>query len=164
MGAELVRPSAAYESSFRAFSREAGPGVRWIGPDESIEAYLTRIEDREAGRDLPENTVAESIRWLVDDGEVVGLTSIRHTLDEHLHRCGGHIGYHIRASRRREGYGSQILPLALDEAHALGISPVLLTCDNNNEGSRKIIERNGGRFDGEADCPGRPPVRRYWFD
>lgn len=35
----------------------------------------------------------------------------------------------------------------LPEAHGIGIDPVLVTCDEDNVASHKVIERGGGIFD-----------------
>jgi len=61
-----------------------------------------------------------------------------------LRKVGGHIGYDIRPSARRHGHATAMLRAALAVAHRLNINPALLTCDTDNLGSRKVIERNGG--------------------
>ncbi len=60
---------------------------------------------------------------------------------------GGHIGYSIRPDRRQQGYGRRILSLALDECVELEMDRVLITCDEDNQPSRRIIEANGGQFE-----------------
>lgn len=42
------------------------------------------------------------------------------------------------------GHATAMLRASLPVARALGISSALLTCDVDNEGSRRVIERNGG--------------------
>jgi predicted acetyltransferase len=51
------------------------------------------------------------------------------------------------------------LALALVEAKGLGLEQVLLTCDEDNDGSRLTIERNGGVYEDS-----RKGKRRYWID
>jgi predicted acetyltransferase len=41
-----------------------------------------------------------------------------------------------------------MLAATLPLAGALGIDPVLITCDVNNTISRRVIEANGGRYAG----------------
>ena len=48
---------------------------------------------------------------------------------------------------------------ALPIARNLGISRVLLTCDDSNAGSRATIEKNGGVYEDT-----RNGKRRYWID
>ena len=45
-----------------------------------------------------------------------------------------------------EGYGIQILKLALVETEKIGIKEVMVTCNIDNEFSRKIIEKNNGKL------------------
>lgn len=115
---------------------------------------------------LPEDRVPCTFFWITDGGEdgdgvpeVVGHLALRHELNAWLHELGGHIGYSVRPSRRREGHASRALALALDEARRLGLDRVLLTCDVDNEGSRRTIEANGGV---QEDV--REGKRRYWID
>lgn len=84
--------------------------------------------------------------WLLDDENqaIVGNGRLRHYLVKHLENEGGHIGYVITPSHRKKGYGKLILDLLLDEARKINIKEILITCDKDNIGSKKIIEYNGG--------------------
>jgi predicted acetyltransferase len=97
---------------------------------------------------------------------IVGRASIRHTLNDVLLRIGGHIGYVVVPEFRRQGHATAILRLALQLAHdRLGLDQVLVTCDDDNIGSIKTIERNGGMLENivsGADLD--KPKRRYWID
>lgn len=103
-----------------------------------------------------------STRWLVDDGEFIGRVSVRHQLTEKLLQEGGHIGYGIRPSKRKMGYGTKILELALPLAKSLVIDKALLTCNDENLGSQKIIEKNGGVLENKVQLPTKLE-RRYWI-
>ena len=83
--------------------------------------------------------------------------------DEQGH--SGHIGYMIRPSGRRKGYGTRILALTLERAREVGLSRVLVTCSPNNIGSARIIENNGGIkvSDGVSPETGEA-TSRYWTD
>jgi predicted acetyltransferase len=50
-----------------------------------------------------------------------------------------------------------MLAAALPIARSLGIAEALLTCDDTNTASQRVIEANGGRF---VDMAGQK--RRYW--
>ncbi len=59
--------------------------------------------------------------WLVRDGcRVLAQSSLRHHLTPALERFGGHIGYVVRPSERRQGYGTLLLALTLASARARG--------------------------------------------
>jgi predicted acetyltransferase len=142
---ELTLPDARYEASFVAAAREAG---REPAP---FAALLQQLADRRAGIALPPGWVAASTYWLVEGAEYLGTVSIRHELTDSLRLVGGHIGYEIRPSRRRQGLGTRMLALALPRARELGIDPALITCDTTNVASRRIIEHAGGRLDSASD-------------
>ncbi len=145
---ELVTPSQRYRTSFLAADAEAaaeGSG-RGISDDASFFALLARIEQFAAGRDLQPNRVQETTLWLVDGDEYIGRIAIRHALTPLLRANGGHVGYDVRPSRRRQGHATRMLRLALPRVAALGIDPALITCDAINLASRKVIEACGGRL------------------
>ena len=58
-------------------------------------------------------------------------------------RYAGHIGYGVRCSEWNKGYGTLMLKLALEKAKEMGLSKVLLTCDDDNPASAKVMEKNG---------------------
>ncbi len=80
----------------------------------------------------------------VRDGVLVGVYSLRHTLDDFEQKYIGHIGYSVRLSERWKGYASELLYQGIQQAHAAGIDHPLVTCDNRNIGSKKVIEGGGG--------------------
>jgi predicted acetyltransferase len=99
------------------------------------------------------------------DGQLVGRTSIRHSLNPYLECWGGHIGYAVRPAFRRHGYATEILRQSLDVARSLGLRRALVVCANTNVRSAHIIERCGGEFENIVPGPeGEGPKRRYWID
>ena len=97
---------------------------------------------------------------------IVGRVTIRLMLNEHLERNGGHIGYVIAPEFRRRGYATRMLASSLRIAREqFRLSRVLLTVDDDNLGSIKAIEKNGGVFDRMVDQAGEArPKRRYWIE
>ena len=104
----------------------------------------------------------------VSDGRVVGVIDFRRPLSDFLLRYGGNIGYTVRPTERRRGYASEMLRLLLPIARAAGETRVLVTCDRDNEASRRTIVRNGGVMENEVpDDPGIGSsgfVQRYWIE
>ncbi len=126
-----------------------------------VEGYLHMTARHAQGQDLQEGWVPASTFWLIDNGKWVGHCNIRHKLTTVLEQRGGHIGYAIHPAERRKGYGREILRLALKEARKLSIDRAMVTCESDNDASRKIIESNGGVLDDEYEFEGER-VRRYW--
>jgi len=115
------------------------------------------------GVGLQPGYVPESVFWLVDGGKYIGCISIRHRFTPLLRREMGHVGYEVRHSERRKGYGKLMLRLALGEAKKIGLKKLLVTCDTKNTGSRKIIEVNGGEFAGKVKSVEKGYKFRYWI-
>ncbi|MBM3278293.1 MAG: GNAT family N-acetyltransferase [Candidatus Handelsmanbacteria bacterium] len=126
---------------------------------------------------LPRGWQQDQVFWLIGGGQYLGQTSIRpHLSSRYLLTYGGHIGYSIRPSRRRQGYGTRILALALEEARRLGLQRVLITCNSDNLPSKRIIEQNGGRYESAMAMPahllraegrsanGQVDKLRYWIE
>lgn len=96
------------------------------------------------------------------DRAVVGFIDIRHTLNDHLLNHGGHIGYSVHPLERRKGYAKEMLRQALEFCRTeLKLDRVLVTCDADNEPSRRTILANGGLLEDTRDQDGTP-VQRYW--
>lgn len=132
-------------------------GDRWATEDGFADfvAYLHADATPDAPR--PQNHVPQSTWWLVDGDEYLGRISCRHVLNEWLAEYGGHIGYEVRPSARRRGHATTMLRAVLPQVHALGIDPALLTCDDTNLASRKVIESAGGVFEDQ-----RLNKLRFW--
>lgn len=158
---KLVVPSVQFKDSFIEAVKEAKADTEfplqhgWYHElsvpelEADFDAFVEKEKSQAEGKNLPEGYVSQTVYWLVDKGEFIGSVRIRHTLNEQLKKIGGHVGYNIRPSKRRQGYGSKILELAVPKARELGIDRLLLTCDAINVASRKIIEKNGGVLDCE---------------
>ena len=168
----LVSPSHEHRETFEEAlreMREAGEvGIRdWddIGAPRTIDDYIRIRQDHADGRNLPEGWVPASTYWLIDRGQFIGEANIRHEVNDHLRTVGGQIGYWIRSSKRQQGYGRAILRFALEKAKELGLSRIVITCDETNAASRKIIESNGGVYESTRDMgPGNPPKLIFWID
>ena len=172
--AKLVIPGEEHLSSYLEACREfKESGIKLHGmkdPDtfsEWKDTIFQTCENNRLGRGLPDGYVPASEFWLVGDGGLIGAGAVRHRLTPALERFGGHIGYAIRPSLWNQGYGTLQLALLLREAFLLGIDRALTTCDENNIGSYRVMEKNGGVYqDTIVDTIDGQPRRtkRYWFD
>ncbi len=133
-----------------------------LGPDRtSFEALLSivRLESDPASV-LPAGHVHSDYYWVTEGRDMVGFLAVRHSIDsDFLRTQGGHVGYSIRPSNRRHGHASRALGHALDRARDLGLTRVLLTCAEDNVGSRRTIEGQGGVFESVFG-----DKNRYWIE
>lgn len=132
---------------------------------EDFDAYLQRVQMEARGVGLPTGRVASDTFCLVWSHRIIGRSRLRHRLTPDLEHEGGHIGYDIRPSERRKGYGTRLLALTLERASARGLRRVLLTCDADNIASARIIEKNGGTLDDQAiSLRSGNLISRYWIE
>lgn len=164
---ELVVPDVRWHASWAASMLEFGSsyahgsGLGDPAPtydEEGCAAYAEWLL-RAAETPIREDWVPCSFYWISDGAEVIGSLALRHRLNDWLLEEGGHIGYSIRPSRRREGHAARALAAALPKAAALGLERVLLTCDEDNPGSRRTIERNGGVYEDTRNAK-----QRFWIE
>lgn len=126
-----------------------------------------RIEDFRTGNNLPNGYVKATYLWLIENDEFIGEVSIRHSLTDSLLRFGGNIGYGVRYSLWNNGFGTKMLSMALVYAKKeIGLNKVLITCNDDNHGSARILEKNGGvlqdKIANTIDGVDRIS-RRYWI-
>ncbi len=146
-GAELSQTAAWIEHN--------APG--WKHPDAFAAVVETVKADAFAETPRLEWHVPCTTLWWVDGEDYLGRIAIRHELNDFLLDVGGHIGYDVRPTRRREGHATAMLQHALPWALRLGIDPALVTCDDDNVGSIRVIEAAGGVLEDV-----RGVKRRYW--
>ncbi len=168
LSVKLVKPSLEYKESFLEAVREFEDKnenfyLHGKKPSDDFNEVLQKIKKYEEGKDLPADRVPQTQLWLVEGDKFIGWVKIRHKLSESLLLQGGHIGYSVRPSERKKGYGTKILKLALPVAKSLGIYSVLVTCDDDNVGSVKIIEKNNGVLEDKIQNEGKLK-RRYWIE
>ncbi|GGQ54393.1 GNAT family N-acetyltransferase [Streptomyces asoensis] len=173
---ELIAPAARLRSSWLAACAEWPPGAHQDGtglrlaPEGDLrdpDVFRTWVERlrRQSDRSVAvgEGRVHATHWWIVEDDSYLGAIDVRHYLNALLLDVGGHIGYSVRPSARRRGLATWALGAVLPRARALGLDRVLVTCDDDNTGSARSIERNGGVLE-DVRAAGSGLKRRYWID
>lgn len=151
----LIKPSTEYLISYIEFSEqlEKEGNKERFSLDEARKdpnAYIEKMKilETEGCKTIAPYLVPTTILWLIkeENNEVIGRLSIRHNLgNKFLKDFGGHIGYAVKPEYRRQGIGGFLLEEGLKFAEKIGIHEVLITCDEGNIPSKKIIEQRGGR-------------------
>jgi predicted acetyltransferase len=169
----LIAPTTRLYDSWIASRDEWGRGVNQdgagLGADDDVDTaqgFSVWVQElrQQSDTSIPakEGRVHATYWWIVEDDIYLGAISLRHTLNDFLLRAGGHIGYGVRPTARRRGLATCALQAVLPEARSLGLTRVLLTCNDNNLGSARIIENSGGVLEDVRDTElGR--TRRYWM-
>jgi predicted acetyltransferase len=167
MNATLVEPTEEFRTEFLEMAQEyySSGEDRYQDALDNFPAYIRSLLDEARGIGLPPGRVPYTTFWLASGRRLIGRSNIRHYLTSDLAYEGGHVGYDIRPSERRKGYGTLILRLTLEEARRFGLTGVLLTCDNDNVASARVIEKNGGRFKEQAMSKRTGKlISRYWIE
>ena len=133
-------------------------------PGEPWEAYIGRLRDQSRGLNLAPERVPTTFLVATDDGLIVGRVTVRHELNAYLAAYRGHIGYGVSPEHRRRGHATGMLRQALIVARSLGVDSIMMTCDDDNPASARVIENNGGVLHSVVEEPGSSvPLRRYWI-
>ncbi len=166
----LVAPHVDFERSYRdAMAEFVAEGrheeLRTLPHHADFSSFVAELHEQSEGRGLADGWVPGSTFWLAEGAQFVGFVEVRHRLTDALRVRGGHVGYAIRPTMRRRGNGRLALALVLPHCLELGIDPILITCDETNEASRRIIEANGGELQDVVEVPHRSVrTMRFWID
>lgn len=166
---KLIKPRLEYMESYRGAVSEnlklsqKLESFQDLPPDE----LFRLMETRERGEDLPEGFVPESFFWMVEGDRFLAQITFRHRLTPGLERFGGHIGYAVRHSEWNKGIGTEMLrQLLVFLREQETVDRVLITCNDENIGSARVIEKNGGvlqdKIENVIDGEQRL-TRRYWI-
>ena len=169
---ELVAPSVRWHTSWLEAREEWGRGAHQDGsglrPEDEVDsaagfaAWVERL--RRAGDPAvppEEGKVHATHWWIVEDEEYLGAIALRHELNDFLLRAGGHIGYGIRPSARRRGLATWALRQVLDVPRTQRLERVLITCEDRNTASARVIESQGGVLE-DVRATELGQTRRYW--
>jgi predicted acetyltransferase len=175
---ELRAPTTAVHASFLQARDEFTAQGRGVGDDRTTVGQELReradtwtdagafaryvesvVADSRPDSPRPPGYVPATTLWWVEGDVYLGRIAIRHTLTAWLREQGGHVGYDVRPSARRQGHATAMLRAALPVAARLGLARVLVTCDADNVASRKVIQACGGILEDR-----RADKLRYWID
>jgi predicted acetyltransferase len=119
------------------------------GPERLLEELTRQDGTINIGGGRRVQRLPSRVFWIFD-GEFCGVINLRYVPGSEAlpAYCSGHIGYAVVPWKQRRGYATAALGMMLPVARALGLARVQVTCDTNNDASRKVILANGGAFTG----------------
>ena len=167
----LIKPDLSYADEITKYKEESlkeSPlinGSAGLNNFSSIEDWLEELKKRSSEATVPEGLVPSSTYLGVreKDNYIVGMIDIRHYLNEYLTQVGGNIGYSVRKTERNKGYAKQMLKLALEKCKELKMKKVLITCDEDNIASEKVILSANAKFEDIRNIDGENK-KRFWID
>lgn len=167
----LVKPDLSYADEIIKYKEESlaeSPiinGSAGLDRLSSIEDWLEELNKRSCEDTVPKGLVPSSTYLGVreKDNYIVGMIDIRHYLNEYLTQVGGNIGYGVRKTERNKGYAKQMLKLALEKCKELKIKKVLITCDEDNIASEKVILSANAKLEDIRNVDGENK-KRFWID
>ncbi|GAA0817893.1 GNAT family N-acetyltransferase [Colwellia asteriadis] len=161
---KLIIPNQQYQKSYNDYIRELGDEERYPFPldfdHRDFPALLEKNNNFAQGKNIPEHMVPSTTLWLVDSNELVGVTNLRHYLNQQIAHCGGHIGLGIRPSYRGKGLGHLLMKLSIEQLFARGVGTIHIHCYKNNSASARTILSNNGILDSEI-TEGGQIIQRY---
>ncbi|PFL17234.1 GNAT family N-acetyltransferase [Bacillus cereus] len=168
---KLLKPIHEYSGEVMAYrhaflqSGEQPHGSSSLQNFDSLDEWFEKVSKQELGESLLANRVPSSQFLSFEKGELIGFVNIRHRLNPELLLESGHIGYSVHPNKSRQGYATKQLQLSLVEAQKLGLKKVLITCDKENIGSAKTIQKVGGVLENEVVSSNSGEiVQRYWVE
>ena len=167
----LVKPDLSYADEIIKYKEESlaeSPiinGSAGLNRFSSIEDWLEELKKRSSEDTVPKGLVPSSTYLAVreKDNYIVGMIDIRHYLNKYLTQVGGNIGYGVRKTERNKGYAKQMLKLALEKCKELKIKRVLITCDEDNIASEKVILSANAKLEDIRNVDGENK-KRFWID
>lgn len=131
-------------------------------PYTSKETYIEFLKELELKKHgINNNEIKEIFYYAYENNKIIGHGSIRLNSEiyNNVYEESGHIMYDVVPSKRNQGYGKVICEKLLEEENKLGLDNVIITCNINNLGSKKIIEKMGGIYINSIDINGTTIIR-----
>lgn len=128
--------------------------------------WLAQVQSFTDRKTVPANWVLSTQFAAIreSDQTLVGMIQVRHEFNDFLEKYGGNIGYSVRPCERKKGYATRMLHDCLPYCKELGLNRILVTCLEENEGSRKVILSNGGVYESTVFEPkAQVFLQRYWI-
>jgi predicted acetyltransferase len=174
----LVLPDHAYATSYIEALKEGH--YRGIQPkktakqieaiEKDLDKHFEEVNKQGGAVRTPTGEVLDRVPynlfWLVEGAQFIGEAIVTYRTNDFILSQAGQVGYGIRPSMKRKGYGNLILKLSLEKLKERGVKRALVTCNEHNIASMKIIEANGGVLENKVPSVFHEGslMRRYWIE
>lgn len=126
----------------------------------AFQDYLKNRVDESNGIHIKPGRVPQTTYIFYTDNEPVGIVKFRRELSEYLLKRGGNIGYYVRKDVRGKGIGTEMLKNFLKVIiKETNLKKVLITCNDDNTASERVIISNGGKLENIIEGQ-----KRFWID
>lgn len=151
---------ASYSDYIKSWKAEKIVPTSSDNKGKAFNDFLKKLTSDELGNNgwVP----SETYFLFMENGEIAGAINCRYTLNEHLREIGGHIGYGVSPDYRNKGIATTMLNLVLDSYREKSFDRVLLTADDENEGSVRTILSCGGKLC-ESSIKENKSYGKYWI-
>lgn len=142
---KLVNPTIKYKESYLNLVKSAKENgdISEMGnayrEGETFDKMVKRLKDRTHGKNIAKLDVPSSMKWIIENGEVIGTIDLRHILNKSYFERLGHVAYYIHPQKRNRGYATKALSLAIKWYKKRPIKKILITCYIDNAASEKVI-------------------------
>lgn len=170
---DLIEPTMEYEKDIWQFRQEilssndkdkfAGCGN--LGQCQSADQWIKTIQLHKKAETCPEGRVPSNIYIAVRkcDDRLVGVIDLRYHINTPvLSTWGGHMGYTVRPGERGKGYAREMVRQNLQNFKRRDIRKVMVTCDEDNLASERVILASGGVFEKCVEVD-HCLIKRYWI-
>lgn len=146
---EFLSPSEEHERDvlgYRAESLRDGGGMdgsAGLGNFLEYAEWLSRVRILEGEKAEKYGYYRTFVRLVYDGGRLVGILNVRRSEDAFVRRFAGHIGYHVRPTCRRMGYGRAMVEEAVRMCRRDGVEHPVICTVPENVASRKLAESVG---------------------
>ncbi|MBI1301471.1 MAG: GNAT family N-acetyltransferase [Alphaproteobacteria bacterium] len=172
--AKLEKPSIEHKESYLEALKEFQEEGRYAFLDykeieDNFEEFIEKLNNGKRTLHKPYadwvEPVPETVLWLVKGHDFIGTLNIRHRLNWHLEKWGGHLNFVIRPSMRGKGFGKKLLQKAIPFVSYLGIDRALITIAPDDKAGNRIVEFCGAKLEDTLPATDKFPARnRYWLD
>lgn len=164
---QFVIPSEIHRTDVLGYAAEVCAcdgefdGSAGLGDFSSYPLWLERIRLLASDKAEKYGFYHTNVYLAYDCGILIGIVSTRITDDSFVTTYAGHIGYHVRPSCRRKGYGKLLLNFAADVCRRNGIAVPVVCTDPENLPSQRTALSCGFVPAGEVNFRGERRILRF---